>query len=273
MRTTNTLAALSAFFLIAFGQIDTAQAENGKAEVSISAEVKEQIQKLSPDEHKRIEAAIKVGNQYAPYHFDGTAYQRDDNQQEVLWQKNIRPLIAPLSNKGNWYAGNEVYDDSSPQVVINGVDVQSPVVCPWPELISANVIDGRFELKYRTRIIGMWKATDPYRHMQEDILLNEKEDYDEVLVVLNKDNKVIKAHSKYKAFPTVPQTGIEMQEAHIKWPPMRIFQGPNGVDQETEEQARARIPQYKRYIELIKSEEAAACGGTSVNTTQTHGKE
>lgn len=234
------------------------------AVVTISPVVQEQLQKTSPDERKKLESAISVGNKFIPHHFDLTAYARNDEQEEKIWLKNVRPLVNRDSD--DWYNPGGVFAEGAPELEINGNKVTFEVVCPQAELISANAVDDHFELKYRTKIIGMWKTNSKMRLTEGDILLDEKDEFDEVLITLNKSKRVSRVISKYAVLPTIPEVGIHIFESYIKWPPMRIFQGPNGADQETEEQARARIPQYKHYIELIKSEEAAACGDTSGNS-------
>jgi hypothetical protein len=248
--------------------------ENPK--VTISTEVQEHIQKLSPDMRKRMEAAIKVGNKYAPHHFDGTAYAMYDDNEKKMWRKNIRSLITPrVSWDGEeWYSSwQEIFIDSEPKpepkLEINGVRVDLEVVCPWPELISASGVDDGIKLKYRTKIIGRWKSSYPKEYpIQGDILLDEKEEFDEVLITLDKNNRVSRIASKFEVVPTTPAFGIDHFESYIKWPPRAIFQGPNGADQETESEARAKIPQYKRFIELIKSEETAVCSGIPGNSNQ-----
>jgi hypothetical protein len=192
-----------------------------------------------------------------------TAYARNDEQEEKIWLKNIRPLIN--RNSGDWYSPGGVFADGAPELEINGNIVVTEVVCPQPELILANTVDGHFELKYRTKIIGMWKTNSKMHLTQGDILLDEKEEFDEVLITLDKNNRVSRVATKYAVYPSIPRVGIDIFESYIKWPPRAIFQSPTGVGQESESEAKAKIPQYKKYIELIKNEETAACNGATAN--------
>jgi len=261
-------------------QAANATSPEEKITVTVSPEVREQLQKLNPGERKKMEAAIRIGNRYAPHHFDGTAYARNDDQQEKLWQKNIRPLVAllPNRNENDWYDPGEA--GLAQKLEINGMRVGTYVVCPEPELVSARVASDHFDLMYRTKIIGMWRSSivklggptlDDY--IQNEFILDKNNEDDEVLITVNKDNRVSRIDAKYALESTIPDLYIEMYEAYIKWPPRKLYQGAEHAEQETEEQARARIPQYKKYIELIKSVEAAACGSASGNSNQTQNRE
>lgn len=268
------LLGIGLLVLAVIAVADTAQTTREDSAVTISDEVKQQLQKLSPNERKRIEAAISVGNKYVPHHFDGTAYARNDEQQEELWQKSIRPLVVLQADKGNggWYYPGEVFTDSAPKLEINGMRVRWYVVCPKPELVSASVANGHFELMYRTKIIGMWRsATLKWGptladFIQDEFIMDKKNEDDEVLITVDKSNRVSRVDAKYEQETSVPVQHIRRYEAYIKFPPQKLYQGAEHVEEETEEQARARIPQYKKYIELIKSVEAAACGGASDNS-------
>jgi hypothetical protein len=246
-------------------------AKGEKNSVFISPEVQVQIQKYSPGERKKMEAAISVGNKFIPHHFNGRAYARNDEQEPKYWLKNIRPLVN--RDDADWYVGDDVFAEAAPALVINDKYVKHEVVCPKPELISANTVGDQYQLKYRTKIIGMWKSNSILHPIQGDILLNEKNEFDEVLLTLDQNYRVSQVASKYAVFPTIPQQGIHLFEAYIKWPPRAIFQSATGADQETESEARAKIPQYKQYIDLIKREEAAACKGALADIKQSIGRE
>lgn len=228
--------------------------------VSISPVVQEQIQQASPNERKKMEAAISTGNKFIPHHFNGKAYARNDEKELKFWMKNIRPLVNRVS--ADWYNPGEIYAESAPALVINGKKVHEEVVCPQPELISVNRVNDQFQLNYRTKIIGMWKTNSKMVFTQGDIVLNEKEEFDEVLLTLDKNNRVSQVASKYAVLPMIPNDGVDMFESYIKWP---LYQSPW---QESLGSANTRILQYKQYIKLIKNEEAASCKGVSVNIKQ-----
>ena len=257
----------------------TANAATPQQEITatISPAVRAQLQEMSPDARKRIEAAIATGNKYAPHHFDESAYERYDDERERLWQKNIRPWVTlqPKLKDGEWYLPEDVfYSDSAQKLEINGAQIRFYVVCPQPELISATALDDDVELKYRTRIIGAWRSLlkkgggtlDNF--IQDELILDKQEQYDDALITIDKNDKVSRVSAIYFGETSTPAQDIERFEDFIKRPPQRIYQGPVHAEQETEEQARARIPQYKKTIEMIKNVEAAVCHGKSGKTNQ-----
>lgn len=253
------------FVIICLSQIaaaDTASTVKEKFTVTISPAVQEQIQKANPAERKKMEAAISVGNKFIPHHFDLTAYARNDEQEEKIWKKNIRPLVN--RDSVDWYNPGEVFSDGAPGLEINGKKVTFEVVCPVPELISANAVDDHFELKYHTKIIGMWK-TNSMMATEGDIVQDEKEEFDEALISLDKSNRISQVASKYAVLPSIPKQCIDGFEGYIKRPRRGLVDSPSGVILESQGSVNANIIRYKQYIELIKNEEAAACKGASSN--------
>lgn len=244
--------------------------ESKETTVTISPVVQEQIQQASPDERKKIEAAINLGNRFVPHHFDGSAYARNDEQEIKIWLKNIRPMIN--RDDPDWYTPEGVFDSSTSVLEINGKKATFEVVCPQIELISVNARDDHFELNYRTKIIGMWK-TSSVMFTEGDIQLDEKEEFDEVHIGLNKSNKVSQVASKFAVYPTIPKLGIDMFAAFIKRPYGVFVDSASGVIMEPQSSINAKVARYKQYIELIKNEETVACKGFSSTFKQPFGKE
>ena len=226
-------------------------AKSDVSTVLISPAVREQILKAGPVERKKMDAAINTGNKFILHHFNGKAYARNDEQELKFWLKNIRPLVN--KDTAGWYNPGDVYADSAPELYINGEKATFEVVCPRPELILVNRVDVQVQLKYRAKIIGMWKTNSKMVFTQGDILLNEKEEFDEVLLNLDNKNRISLVASKFAVQPMIPQDGIDLFESYIKSPQ---YQSPW---QETLSSPDARISAYKKFIELIQKEEAAAC--------------
>lgn len=58
---------------------------------SIAPAVQEQLNKASPEERKKLEAAIHTGNLFIPQHFSGNAYASDPENKD--WEVEVEPLI------------------------------------------------------------------------------------------------------------------------------------------------------------------------------------
>ncbi len=215
--------------------------------VSISSSVQDQLKKASSSERKIMESAIDVGNRYAPHHFNGTAYARNDEEEEKTWMKSIHPLV---NRSTDWYSPGGVFSDSSPALEIDGKKASFEVVCPKPELIAVRAVNNQVELKYRSKIIGIWK-TKSTTFTEGDILLDKKGEYDEVLLTLDDDHRISKVASKYAVYPTIPEQGIDLFKAYIRRPSLFSVPQESSLD--------AEIARYKQYIELIKQEEIEAC--------------
>lgn len=217
------------------------------ANVSISPSVQDQLRKADSTERGKMEAAIDVGNKYAPHHFDGTAYARNDDEEEKNWMRNIHPLV---NRNTDWYSPGGVFSESSPALYIDGKKVSFEVVCPQPELISVSSVNNQIELEYRSKIIGMWK-TKSTTFTEGDILLGKKGEYDEVLLMFDDALRISKVASKYAVYPSIPEQGINLFKAYIEHPSLRSVPQASSQD--------AELAKYKQYIELIKQEEIEAC--------------
>lgn len=208
--------------------IQAIAAEKGAFKVSISPAVQEQIQKVSPNERKKLEAAISAGNKFIPYHYDGRAYAVGDSgikEEWIFWLKNIRPLIS--KDLSEWYI-KALSIPSSHQMLIDGnPDKPAPTwlsVCPKIELVSIIAAEGHLN--------GVWKEWYPKDFYKEDFLfeyrakiIGDMEDlgvvprffqaanndaFETVLVSLDKNNKVsqVASHEARRTGTAESQIGI-----------------------------------------------------------------
>jgi hypothetical protein len=235
---------------------DSDSIKEGLYAVTVASTVQNQIAALPQSKKEQLQNAIDIGNKFAPHHFDGTAYAQNDIQEEKIWKKDIQPLIS--SDRSNWNSPNVAFPNSAPDLIINGRKVTFEVVCPKFQLISANTVNDHFELTYRTKIIGMWKSNSTL-FTEGDILVDEKEEFDEVLINLDSTNRVSKVTSKYAVLPTLPKQGIDMFAAFIARPYGVFVDSPSGVIMEPKTSVDAKVIRYKQFINLIKNEEASAC--------------
>lgn len=253
------LASVAMFGLLA---TQTYASDKEVVAVTISPAVQEQIQKANPDEQKKIGQVINMGNKFIPHHFDGSAYARNDDQETEKWKRNIRPLIN--RDNADWYTPGGVFNNQTPTIEINGQKTSEVVVCPQAELISVNTFEDHYELNYRSKIIGKWK-TNSTTFTEADILLDEKEEFDEVLIKLDKSNKVSQVSSKFAALVSIPKNGIELFKAYVNRPELIDTQLQGGINDE--------LTKYKHYIVLIENEEAISCKGTSTKVNKLSGGE
>ena len=104
--------------------------------------------------------------------------------------------------------------------------------------------------------------------IRDELILDKKEDYDEVLITIDNSNRVSRIAAKYYVEPTIPEQRIHMYESEIKWLRWGLTRPSTDPNHVTESEARSRISRYKHIIELIKSVEAASCGDTSGSSNQ-----
>lgn len=214
-------------------------AEKEIFKVNLSPAVKEQIQKSSPDERRKFEAAINAGNKFIPYHFDGRAYEFGDSgfeNEKTFWLKNIRPLID--KDIGEWinYARTQVLVPSPktelPTYWSGGGGLMS--VCPkiklislislvnnsnsgWKDWYPKSFAENSFVLEYQAKIIGVLSSRN---HVFTDFFLpSENDEYETVLVSMNENYKVdhIASHYSDATFPSERQIWILTQQLSGKW--------------------------------------------------------
>lgn len=245
---------------------NTFAAEKELVTVAISPAVQEQIRKANPDERKNMEAAIKTGNKFIPQHLDGTAYVYGEggNEREYKkWLGRTRPLIAKEAR--DWYSDWNVYSDSSPTLEINGQKAIQVVLCPHAELVSISAANMNFDtgwedwepvsltdsvvLKYRVKLVGMWVY---YEAHIKDFLQDQKDEFEEVLISLNWDNKVNQVIPQYGASAWISDVILRQLQRDIDHP--EVLMG------ETLEEVKARNEKYKQVIKIAKSSVVAKCG-------------
>lgn len=239
--------------------------------VTISPAFQEQMQKSSPGERKRMRAAIKAGNKFIPQHLDGAAYdqpQAEDKQAYKKWMKNIRPLIN--KDMKDWYTDTEVQANSASTVEINGQKTNHLAVCPQAELVSINVADEHFDagwktyyplkftddsfvLKYRTKVSGVWIYSGNSGRDLEDFLSDKNNDFEDVLISLDKNNKISQVIPQYDAQAWISKRIVDIMKQQIRHP--FVFMDETQADRD------ARTIKYKKLIQKVASEEAMVCEG------------
>jgi|GEM_PF-6444309 hypothetical protein len=241
--------------------------------VTISPAVQEQILKASPEERKELEEAINHGNMFIPQHLDGTAYdvpEDGDKQVYKKWLQKTRPLIN--KDMKDWYTDSTVQSNSILTMEINGQKAYLVALCHQVELVSINVADenfdvgwkapnmdfkgDRFVLKYRAKIAGMWVAPDYF----DDFLPDKNDDFEEVLISLDKDNKVSQVFPQYDASAWISKRVINILNRDIKHPVVLPGQTKAGV--------YARNVRSKKLIQKVYAEEAKVCKSTQDYSNQ-----
>lgn len=271
---------LASVAMIGMLAIPAIAAEKEIFNVSSSPAVKEQIQKSTPDERRRFEAAISAGNKFIPYHFDGRAYEFGDSgfeNEKTFWLKNIRPLI----NKGigEWinYARTQVLVPSSktelPTYWSGGGGLMS--VCPkiklislispvndsnsgWKDWYPKSFSGSSFVLEYQAKIIGVLSSRN---HVFTDFFLpSENDEYETVLVSMNENYKVdhIASHYSDATFSSERQIWTLAQQLSGKW----------AVAITADDKAR-----LNQIIQQIKSQKARVCKDVSSISNQPNVKE
>lgn len=253
-------------------------AENEIFKVSLSPAVKEQIQKSSPDERKKLEAAISVGNKFIPYHYDGQAYDVGDSgikEEREFWLRNIRPLIN--KDLSGWYI-KALSIPSAHQMFIDGnPDKPAPTslsVCPKIELVSIVSIDGHFNggwkewypkdfaedgfvLEYRAKIIGdmedLGVAPSFFQPTNNDA-------FETALVSLDKHNKVSQVASHEARGTGIAESQIRGLTLYISG----VWSDLATADDKT---------RLKQMIQQIKSEKNRVCKDVSPISNQPDVKE
>lgn len=245
----------------------TYAAEKKETTVTISPVVLEQIQKASPDDRKKMEVVINTGNKFIPYHFDGSAYANGDNgndQELKYWLKHIRPMVN--RDVKEWYNDTYISSASALDLEIKGQHAFLVAVCPQIELISIAAADEHFDvgwktwypmdfkddsfvLKYQVKIIGTWDVfmgVPPKKFLSDD-----KDEFETVLVSLDKSNKISQVASQYAVTAWSTKSNIELLTLYI-----------SGVwASSTTADTRARL---KQLIQKLTAEEAKVCNGTQV---------
>lgn len=255
-------------------------AEKEIFKVSISSTVQEQIQKVSPNERKKLDAAISSGSKFIPYHFDGRAYEFGDSgfeSEKIFWLKNIRPLINMDVAEWMNYARNQVLVPYSPSQLptywSGGGGTMS--VCPkikltslvshannfnsgWKDWYPKSFAESSFVLEYQAKIIGVLSSRN---HVFTDSFLpSENDEYETVLVSMNENYKVnhIVSHYSDATYPSEHQIWMLTQQLSGKWP---------GA---TTAEDKARL---KQIIQQIKSQKRKVCKDVSPSFNQSSIKE
>lgn len=238
--------------------------------VLISPAVSEQIQKASPDERKKMEAAISQGNKFIPHHFDGSAYDAgdtDDEQELKYWLKNIRPLINRDITK--WYNNTDISQITMESLKIVGlpkhISASDVAVCPQIELVSIEPVHEHFDviwktyypvsfvndsyvLKYRAKTIGVLNFS---MQPPTEFFLDNENNFVAVLISIDKANKVNQVVPQYQMATSSAKHYIEILTRYI-----------SGVWSHNAT-AIEKI-KMKQLVVQIKEDEARVCASTAV---------
>lgn len=181
--------------------------------VTTAQAVDEGMQSLTPSERMRIGAAIRVGNQYIPHHFDWSAYSVNDEQLLKKWVKEIRPLVN--KDADDWHA-EYLAHASSVYLEISGQYVDSAAVCSQIELFAFDSNEGDVGLRYRSKIIGAWEVNG--LATPTGIIVDENQDYQEVTLHLDKDNKIDYVTQRYAGLMTTITWVVKAYTDYIRHP-------------------------------------------------------
>jgi hypothetical protein len=241
--------------------------ENVVVTVTISPAVKEQIQKVSPTERKKIEAAISMVNKFAPYHFDGSAYNVGDNgddQELKFWEKNVRPLVNRDVTK--WYSNMDISQSTKESLKIDGLpndlSASSVAVCPQIELTSitsadehydviwetyypVSFVNDRFVLKYRAKVIG---TLNQLKQPPTEFFLAKDGSYVDALISVDKRNKVSQVVAQYGVTTLSTKRYLDILTRYFSG----VWSGSTTADDKSK---------LKHLIQEIMDDEARVCGG------------
>jgi len=201
---------------------------------------------------KELKAPFRIGNLFIPRYFDGSANNLTDDLSVKAWRKNIRPLVNKDFTK--WA---EMVDEEGSGIELNiaGKAATEAGLCPQAELMSFQIEAGQVNLKYRARVIGATQIEKRTYRLQGGLLIDEKEDYQEAQVGLDKSNKVDYVAPKYMGFFVTTDFLVETYDSHIDLLKNRLASLP------PDEQIRVNeeIKQHKDWIKLINEQVAQVC--------------
>lgn len=258
---------------------DAIAAPAEKITVTISPSVQEQIQKASPNERKKMGAAISLGNKYIPHHFDGSAYDAgdgDDKQELKYWLKNIRPLINRDIPK--WYSNTDISQITVESLKIVGlpkdVSASTVAVCPQIELVLIAPADEPFDviwktyypvsfvndsyvLKYRAKIIGTLNLS---KQPPTEFFQDKENNFVSALISIDKENKVNQVVPQYQITTSSAKRYVEILTRYISgvW-----SHNATAID-------KIRM---KQLIHKLKEDEARVCASTAVISKTPSNKE
>lgn len=219
--------------------------------VAITLSVQEKIQRLNPRERKIIKSAIAVANQFIPLYFNGSANNITDDLSVKRWRKNILPFVNKDIDKWNDML---LEKQSGLDIVIAGIPTTFVGLCPHAELILFQIGKKNITLQYRAKVIGAVQY-ERVHGMREGLLIDTRDNYQEAIIVLDRNYKVDSVAEKYRGlFVTTGylidayQTSIE--SAHL-----------DQVGATPDEKVRIAegIQTFQEWIKLIRKQEAAVC--------------
>lgn len=215
--------------------------------VTISADVQQQLKKLSPNERKRVESAIAAGNRFIPFYLDGSYYLIVDEQ----WVRKIRPLVN--KNAEAWYAmlNNNA---SGVELEISKREATNLIsICPQVELIQIEFLQNLVALKYRSRVVNVHKLGSEASDLA-DLILDDSVDYQEVEFGID-DKLVDFVRPKYFGTFGATSSYIDAYRSLIQ-EELREAQHVPPVEQI---EINEKIYQHEKWIKVFQEQEAAIC--------------
>jgi len=239
--------------VVCFAHVAVADTAKKDIRVTISADVQQQLQKLSPNERNRIEAAIKMGNQFVPYYFDGSANNITDEQSVEIWRKKIWPLVNKDFDK--WGDMRSEKQSGLELAISEREQTDYLIVCPQIELMLFQKEIGLANLKYRTRVIGALKFRRGMSHVVEKFIPDAEGDFQEVVVGVDGNSKIDYVEEKYLGMFVTTDFYVDGFNMNIETRKHRLVDAPLG------EQAHAKdeIQRYKDWVKFLKEQEAEVC--------------
>ena len=240
-------------FLVASAQ----GAEKERITVTISPVVQEQMQKMSPRERKKVEAAVRAGNRFIPFYFDGSANDLTFEDSIKAWRKNIRPLV----NKDFIKWGEMLSEkQSGVELEIAERELSSDAfVCPQIELTGFQISPKIIDLNYRAKVAGIIKFKRGSAHYMEKLILNQQLDFQEALIGVDINNKIDYVAEKYLGLFVTPDFYVEGFNTSIEFAKHRF----NATNQVEQMRIKEEIQHYQESIMQIKEQEKAVCKTTN----------
>lgn len=227
--------------------------ENEKITVTISPAVQVKIQNQSPRERKRVETAIKAGNQFIPRYFDGSANNITDELSVKTWRKNIRPLVNKDFDK---WDDMRLEKQSGVEIEITKRELADDLtVCPQVELVSLKIETGMVNLRYRARVIGALKFKRGMSHVTNKFIPDKENDFQEAVVGVDRNNKVDYVEEKYLGLFVTTDFYIDGYNMNIETRRHRLI----GTPHDEQVRAKEEIQEYEEWIKLLIEQEAAVC--------------
>lgn len=219
--------------------------------VAIALSVQEKIQRLNPREQARIKSAIAVANQFIPLYFNGSANNITDDLSVKRWRKNILPFVN--KNIDKW--GDMLLEKQSGiDIVIAGIPTTFVGLCPHAELMLFQIGKENITLQYRAKVIGAVQY-ERVHGMRGGLLIDTGDNYQEAIVVLDRNDKVDSVEEKYRGLFVTTGYLIEAYQTSIESAHLDLV----GAAPDEKIRIDGDIQSFQGWIKLIRKQEAGVC--------------